>query len=200
MKLREAVPRGWFTRSEMAGFFDVSEQQFDQLYRRQVPPGAERTINRRPYFHARSLHNALLESERGKAPQTAGPDADPLLAGGDSPNLERYRGAKADLAEMDLQERRGTHANLEELDGALMRFAGGIRRAGEVLQRRFGNEASDILNEGIDGAVAAYHAERERLNDGGGSGGDVPRGDGPGDSAGGRRGAGPKAAKPARVR
>src|SRR4051812_14117329 len=46
--------------------------------------------------------------------RTASPD-DPLLAGGDSPNLERYRKAKAELAEMDAAERRGQLADVNAL-------------------------------------------------------------------------------------
>ena len=43
--------------------------------------------------------------------------ADPLLAGGDSDNLERYRGVKADLAELDLEERKGVLIEPDEVRG-----------------------------------------------------------------------------------
>lgn len=78
--------------------------------------------------------------------------ADPLLAGGDSDNLERYRGVKADLAEIDLQERRSEMINIENVRPAFIRSLGFMKAAGEKLDRQFGNEALEILLEGWEQA------------------------------------------------
>lgn len=77
---------------------------------------------------------------------------DPLLAGGDSPNLERYRGARADLAELDREQRVGNLVSVEELAPVLLQAAGLIRGAGEKLQRLFGPDAFAIFSEAVDAA------------------------------------------------
>lgn len=79
--------------------------------------------------------------------------SDPLMAGGDSDNLERYRGAKADLAEMDLHERRKQMVNLEVVRPAMLTALDFMKDAGEKLDRQFGNEALAILLDAWDQAT-----------------------------------------------
>jgi phage terminase Nu1 subunit (DNA packaging protein) len=75
---------------------------------------------------------------------------DPLLdAEVDSPGLERYRLAKAALAELDLAERNRTLLPLEEGRAALSRWASIIRRLGEQLGKRFGPDATTAVNDAI---------------------------------------------------
>lgn len=77
-------------------------------------------------------------------------DADPLLGSdGDSPALEEYRRAKAALARLELAEREGKLVPVDELHGLLTEGAAVLRRAGETLSRRFGNEALQVLNEAL---------------------------------------------------
>ena len=90
------------------------------------------------------LYNArdLLAWKAGPA---AGSD-DPLLTGGDSPNLERYRAAKADLAEMDALERRGRLVDVDAFaEWWGTEVAAPMRRAVETLQSRFGADAAEIV-------------------------------------------------------
>lgn len=79
--------------------------------------------------------------------------SDPMLAGGDSDNLERYRGVKADLAEMDLQERRKEMVNLDVVRPVFLNALVYIRNCGEKLDRQFGNEALAILLDAWDQAT-----------------------------------------------
>lgn len=91
--------------------------------------------------------------------------ADPLLAGGDSDNLERYRGVKADLAELDLEERKGTLIEPEEVRDTYIQSLRFIRDAAEQIDRQYGNDAFLIIHE------AWERAERyvmDELNDNGG--------------------------------
>ena len=91
---------------------------------------------------------AILEWVRS----TANGD-DPLLAGGDSPNLERYRAAKAQLAEMDAAERQGQLVNVDQLtEWWAAEVVPPIRRAIDTLQLRFGPEAAQVITEAIDRA------------------------------------------------
>ncbi len=85
---------------------------------------------------------------RGKHAATpAGENEDPLLAVGDSPGLERYRLAKAELAELELQVRKGTLIPIDAVKDTISRWSALIRRMGESLAKRFGNEAAELLNE-----------------------------------------------------
>ncbi len=121
-----------------------------------LPDGAWKKNGRGLEFDARAVVEALL-AYRG--PKAVAPDGDPLLGGSDSPNLEVYRGWKAKLAQLDFEERNGTHANISLLDSAFVRFGSLLRRAGEILQRRWGSEAADVFNEALDEAQRVITAE-----------------------------------------
>ncbi|WP_298865015.1 hypothetical protein [uncultured Gimesia sp.] len=73
--------------------------------------------------------------------------SDPLLAGGDSDNLERYRGVKADLAELDLDERKGTLIDPDLVRDAYVQSLRFIRDAAEQIDRQYGNDAFLIIYE-----------------------------------------------------
>lgn len=86
--------------------------------------------------------------EKGPWRQHVRPESDDPLMGdsGDSPGLERYRLAKAELAEMDALERRGQLISTEKAKTILDRWAMVIRRMGEGLGRRYGAEAATEVN------------------------------------------------------
>lgn len=75
--------------------------------------------------------------------------ADPLLAEGDSAALERYRMAKAKLAELDLEVRKGELIEVGRCRDMLARWAVVIRRMGERLSKRYGNDAALTVNESL---------------------------------------------------
>ncbi len=77
-------------------------------------------------------------------------EGDPLLSSGSSPALEKYREAKAKLAELDLQYREGKTIDRSEAHEVITEAARLIRGAGEDLQRRFGADAQDILDQAIN--------------------------------------------------
>jgi phage terminase Nu1 subunit (DNA packaging protein) len=96
---------------------------------------------------------AISQWLRGPGPwrQHAKPETDdPLLDAGDSPGLERYRLAKAAIAELDLEERRGALIELAKVRAALSRWSTILRRLGERLAKRFGNDAAVALNETLN--------------------------------------------------
>jgi hypothetical protein len=73
---------------------------------------------------------------------------DPLLAvGGDSPNLERYRLARAQLAELELETKRGSVFPRDVARSVLGRIASLWRRYGERLGKRHGPEEVVSFNE-----------------------------------------------------
>ena len=80
---------------------------------------------------------------------TTGPNDDPLLDG-DSPALERYRLAKAKHAELDLDLRRGELIEVSRWRDMMIRWSVGIRRMGERLSKRYGNDAAITVNETLE--------------------------------------------------
>ncbi len=75
-------------------------------------------------------------------------NGDPLLeSGDDSPGLERYRQAKAALAELDLQERRGDLLSRDKARTVLGRWASMLRNLGDRMAKRYGMEAAIAVNE-----------------------------------------------------
>ncbi|HEY2882087.1 MAG TPA: hypothetical protein VGJ15_06625 [Pirellulales bacterium] len=94
--------------------------------------------------------------------QSASPDADPMLAGGDSPNLERYRKAKAELAEMDAKERQGRLVDVDALaEWWSTEITAPLRRAMATLQLQFGAEAEAIIAAALQKADGAIEKRRE---------------------------------------
>lgn len=81
---------------------------------------------------------------------------DPLLAGGTSPNLERYRAAKADLAEDEVRERRKQTVSVNILTAWWeSEVAGPLRRAVVTLKRQHGEGPAELILKAITKAQAA---------------------------------------------
>lgn len=98
---------------------------------------------------ARGLHDFLASNARLLA--SKGVD-DPLMAGGESDQLERYRAARADLAEMELARQRCQMLPVEEVHRGLSVMAGILRRCGEQLARHYGDGARGLLDRALDAA------------------------------------------------
>lgn len=95
----------------------------------------------------KALHDWLAANKHRLA---AAPSDDPLLNGGVTPGLERYRVARADVAEMDRDARRLDLIPAADLEQAWTMAAGILRAAGERLEREHGSDAHDILGEALD--------------------------------------------------
>ena len=80
----------------------------------------------------------IEEAERRCVERAGG---DPDLVGPDSPNLERLRAAKADLAEDQRDLGRSKLYDAAEVRMALSRAAAHLRKADERLERRYGPDA-----------------------------------------------------------
>ncbi len=85
--------------------------------------------------------------------ELADTDADPMAGGEGSPALERYRNAKADLAEMDIKVRSGELSDRAETRAGLMAIAAIFRNGGEAMEKAFGAVARIQFEQLIDDAV-----------------------------------------------
>jgi hypothetical protein len=91
-----------------------------------------------------------LRSKLARSQEPLDEEAALLLSESDSPAMERYRTARAALAELDLEERRGDVVRVAEMRAVLLRLAGPIKVAGDALKIQFGTVAVDILERALD--------------------------------------------------
>lgn len=115
---------GWYSESELCAIFGwAAANSFRQTWRDKLPPEAVRIggPGKANQYHAATLHKLIVttveERERGKRRAA---DVDPLLGGPSSPALERYRERRAELAEIEVLERR---RQLIPAESALAAFA-----------------------------------------------------------------------------
>lgn len=73
--------------------------------------------------------------------------------GVNSPAAERYRGFKADLAAMDVEARKKELLPRPDCRVGMLQIAARIRMATEHLDRRFGSDAREILEQALDEAL-----------------------------------------------
>lgn len=144
-------PKRWLAvnQSEVAGFFRVSLDTVATWRKKGMPGSPGR------YDLAEVL--AWWQSE-GPGRHRIGHDAgngsldDLIVAAGDSPNLERYRLAKAQLAELELEQKRRSLIPRDAARSVLGRIASLWRRYGERLGKRHGPEAVLSFNETFEEA------------------------------------------------
>ena len=160
-KRREA---GWLRRNEMARVFDVSVSAFDRHIKPLVPKDAIRGEGLSRAYYCRGCIEAWANHPTSPPVASGGSESDPLLVGGPSPALEDYRRQKAELAKLDLAERRDDLVNLAEFRDVHQRAARVLRKTGEQLQRQCGHDAWQIFDEGLVAAakeIDGYFDSRE---------------------------------------
>jgi hypothetical protein len=109
----------------------------------------------------RALHDFLAENAVKLAR-----DDDPLMQGGGSPALERYREERAAIARLDRLERESKLLPRQDVREAMGRVASVLRGAGDALQRQFGLAALEILYEALDDASRELDRSFGTENDG----------------------------------
>ncbi len=139
---------------------NLTTVRFHQRIRPLIPSEAVKHHGQKVVIEARAAMKGIIDYRSGQQP--GGKDVDENEAS--TPALEKYRAVRAEMAQMDLEERKATHVPLKALEGALNKFGGLLHRAGEALQRRFGNEASDIYNTGVDDALTEMKKEINRVS------------------------------------
>lgn len=142
---------GWVgSVTNLAVAMEVSRQTaHDWVKKPDFPEAVEGCYSVRRVAEWRLLRDQELERKRsGPAPTSPNSD-DPLLNAGDSVGLERYRMAKAQLAELDLAEREKVMLSADAVHDGLAIIAQSFRKACEALQRKFGAEAFLILDESV---------------------------------------------------
>ncbi|HEX4796181.1 MAG TPA: hypothetical protein VH370_20495 [Humisphaera sp.] len=151
---RQPEATGWLTLEECAAAVDVTPQGFSKTFRPHAPPSAVRNAGKKGVLiHFRQMLDAYIADRIAKAPPRTG---DPLMDVPDSsPALERWRLARAEMEEIALAEKKHEVVAIAVMRPGMNTLISVMRNVAERLQRQFGNEASDIYNEGIDEAIKA---------------------------------------------
>lgn len=148
------------TTGQVASVFGVSPQAV-QAWRRSIPTDAEvwREVQGRGRG-ARAIRwdvPALIAyRERQAAARTTEQGETPAER-----ELRRKRAAEADLRELDLAERHRRLVDPSVFQGYLDRLARLLRETAQSLQRQFGNDAGQLLNEAIDDFEAELKRDRD---------------------------------------
>lgn len=98
----------------------------------------------------------MVERKLAEQVGSAHSDDQLLLGGGnESAGLERLRLAKAKHAELDLAHRKGMLIEVDKAKEILGRWASLVRRMGEKLSKRYGNDAATEINNTLSECRAA---------------------------------------------
>lgn len=132
------------TQADVASHFDV-ERSTVLGWRRKGMPGQPKR------YDLGEISTWLKKRGLGPNRKPAIEDED-LTGPSDSPGLERYRLAKAKLAEIELAKQQGSVVSREVSRDILGRIASLFRRYGERLSKRHGPEEAKLFNEVLENA------------------------------------------------
>lgn len=152
------------TRVEAAEICGLSPRQFDEVIR---PRAKDATTGRGASlrFNLRPIVAALVEYRIEQLKPPVAPSGIILNASPEElASLDRLRLANAQIAELELGERRASLVRLTVISDALRPALAAMRSTGDRLARRFGNDACEIFNEGICDFEAAALRMIERPN------------------------------------
>ena len=138
----------------MAHVFGVSETTVRKEWVARGMPGETGAYPILPIIQWRHDRDV---AEKRRSP-TFGAEEDPMLGGPVSPALERFREARASIAELDFLKRTGEVIDREQIHEVFSRIANVLRGAGEKLERDFGGDARAVFDTALD--------EAERVADG----------------------------------
>ncbi len=147
-------------RAKVAAYAIVPKCEYQVLAGPDGKPRPQETINgqadrygiplRGPTIDLRAVLTWVHDAFASGHFRPQGDGDDPMLAGGvDSPALERFRDARASLAELDLLERQGVLIPRDEAHAGMVRVAGILRGFGEQ-QRLYGPDAVEALDAVLD--------------------------------------------------
>jgi len=171
-KKRLGSDANWFTAAQVAAFLGVSQEYFRRDLRPFLPAEHIHEVKRgkakRVWFYGPGVVQLRVQKAVDDALRAT--DGDPLLAGGSTPALERYRLARAKIEELKLERELGRWIERSVIHQGLAGIAAKIRAAGERLQKRFGPEAQNIIDEALDEAAREIEAfvGAEEVEDGNG--------------------------------
>lgn len=152
-----AAGESWFSRQDCARFVGMKPDNLDKQYRGLLPDDAVEKRGNVIFYHTPTLLELVIEKRGGQSRL----DDDALLSGegGDSPSLERLRRAKAEIAELDLAERKKEVVTRLTVVELLARAHGGLRGLIERWERRHRQSEAQELRDALHLGLKALSKE-----------------------------------------
>jgi len=142
--MKKAEPeKGWASVRQISDVLGISVQGISQSYLPMLETKDVDESGRPTLLRCKAVLDIYVS-------RRADQFLEPLQDGGDSPALERYRLAKAKLAELDLHLRKNDLIERDKAKEIFLRWAVLVRRMGERLSKRFGPDAAATVNETLD--------------------------------------------------
>lgn len=138
----------WLTFTELSKALDISDKAVREI-KRYVPAKWLKAGKPMKLYGRGAI--LLWASRQG------GVDADDSAVM--SPALERKRELECERLRIELDKQVGDLVPRSQMRGLLMGMAAVLRRTGELLVRKFGNDAGEVLQEGIDDMDRLAQAE-----------------------------------------
>lgn len=152
---------GWQTRDELCKTLGLRPSAIDRL-RKTLPPGAERKVGRIVQIHAPTATRCWAKNaQRGPGRRDVLPEDD--ADGGEeaTPALERYRSARANLAELELAKKRGELCAVEQVR-QLLAF---ISTSGRDFADQLGRVHGDMVRDDFNGWLGRIAEQVEKLGE-----------------------------------
>lgn len=142
-------PEEWFTTNEMARIFGVTKRGYTSVVRPVVPPECIKSHGKgkETIWHCRGVIDAWVAHKLKQ--QVKPEDDDPEMAGESSPALERYRLARAEKEEYNLQVMRGELIHVNEFLDKYGQLAAVLRGAQERMKTQW-PEAHQLIDEALE--------------------------------------------------
>lgn len=141
----------WIRKQTLLSVFGVSQQVFDRDIRPLVDAAYVRTNTRTRAIEIYAPE--LLWAWRQRGVELAYPDEETVTAS-DTPEMERLKlehlRERVKLARLEREERDGTLGRRDDMRRGLAQLAEILRGAGERLQREYGRECHELLEEALD--------------------------------------------------
>lgn len=166
MAKKTQVVTAWIGRKDAIAATGLTSNQFEQRVRMRIRESETRTARGRKEFLLAAVFRAYADDQF----EQRRPDAiDAEMDGPMTPNLERFRGARADIQEMDRDERKRLLVNRTLMVELVTRALLPMKRWVERLQQIHGPSVADDFNNVLNESTAAVDLAFAEMSDGAGS-------------------------------
>lgn len=151
----------WISKQTAAAILGLGESWFDRQIRPRLHPDAIKTEGKSIRFDGAAVVKYWIEYQREQnAPaQTNAGDDPEIFSGGNSPELEKLRAVKRQLAEHELAVKRGEVVDVTEIAPKCFRIADIHRSAWERAEKVGGKQIGEIGQEAVDESIELIRRE-----------------------------------------
>lgn len=136
-------------RDDVATLIGIKARHFDDAIKPLLSAEHIRGRAKTLRYYAPGVVEARLGQQVSEAARPKSDDDALVFAGGNSDNLEELRKWKAKQAKRDYLISQKELIPAPDLDPGMSQLMSVLRRATETIQRRFGNDASQIIEDAV---------------------------------------------------